>query len=385
VEDLHFVAGFGGALNLNPHLHSVLADGLWVAADGSTQRLRFAPLPPPTTAEIERLAIAIAERVTRHVASVWEAEGSGYLDPRLASLVEAFFFSRTPPVATRSSEVQRGVEEEEGAALGGKALCASVQGFSLHAAQAVGAQDREALERLLRYGLRAPFAQERLSVREDGKVIYRLRRPWPNDRGATHLVLDPLDFLRRLAALVSFPYQHQTRYHGVFANRCKLRRLLPPPPRREEENPGIATRCGASAPRDGTAPSAAQVPPQAADRPRRHRTPWAQLLRRVLHVDALSCPKCSRVRVVPMVVLAVLTDPDVVTRILHHLGLPATPPAIAPARRVSGQIPVDPYAPPLQTEIELGPADEGCCIDPPEEAPDPDPSVECLPPIRPPP
>jgi hypothetical protein len=84
-----------------------------------------------------------------------------------------------------------------------------------------------------------------------------------------------------------------------------------------------------------------------------------------------------------MVVLAVLTDPDVVTRILHHLGLPATPPAIAPARRVSGQIPVDPYAPPLQTEIEREPVDEGCYVDPPEEAPNP--SGECLPPIRPPP
>jgi hypothetical protein len=323
--------------------------------------------------------------VTRHVASVWEAEGSGYLDPRLASLVEAFFFSRTPPVATRSPEAQHGMEEEEGAALGGKALCASVQGFSLHAAQAVGAQDREALERLLRYGLRAPFAQERLSVREDGKVVYRLRRPWPNDRGATHLVLDPLDFLRRLAALVSFPYEHQTRYHGIFANRCKLRSLLPPPPRRENL-PGIETDRGAAPPVDGDTSTQRQSPPCASDRPARSRAPWARLLRRVLHVDALSCPKCStHLRAVPMVVLAFLTDPDVVTRILHHLGLPAAPPAIAPARRVSGQIPVDPCAPPDQIAIELDPVDEGCHVDPPEEAPDPNPSGRCLIPIRPPP
>jgi hypothetical protein len=86
-----------------------------------------------------------------------------------------------------------------------------VAGFSLHAAQCVPAHDREALERLCRYGLRAPFSQERLSRRPDGKVVYRLRRPWPNASGATHLVLEPLDFLRRLAALVSFPYAHQVR------------------------------------------------------------------------------------------------------------------------------------------------------------------------------
>ena len=55
-------------------------------------------------------------------------------------------------------------------------------------------------------------------------------RGWPHAGGATALVLEPLDFLRRLAALVSFPYTHQTRYHGIFANRSKVRGLLPPPP-----------------------------------------------------------------------------------------------------------------------------------------------------------
>jgi hypothetical protein len=62
------------------------------------------------------------------------------------------------------------------------ALRANVAGFSLHAGQAMAA-DQVALERLCRYGFRAPFSQERLSRAEDGRVIYELRRPWPDGSG----------------------------------------------------------------------------------------------------------------------------------------------------------------------------------------------------------
>jgi len=123
-------------------------------------------------------------------------------------------------------------------------LCAKVAGFSLHAARVVGAADRDGLERLCRYGLRAPFSQERLSLRGDGRVIYRLRRPWPNAAGATCLVLTPTDLLRRLAALVPAPYSNMVRYHGVFANRSRWRARLPAPPGRNVDG-GTASEADA--------------------------------------------------------------------------------------------------------------------------------------------
>ena len=43
-------------------------------------------------------------------------------------------------------------------------LCAQRNGFSLHANLDVHKKDRKKLERLLRYGLRPPFAQKRLSL-----------------------------------------------------------------------------------------------------------------------------------------------------------------------------------------------------------------------------
>jgi len=120
-------------------------------------------------------------------------------------------FSRDPPVATRVSALLPGMEADEGdgAGLSGKPLCASIEGFSLHAAQAVGAQDREALERLLRSGLRAV-------------------------EGAPGPLVSP---------------ETRSRIDGSVKH--------------------VGSRAPGS------------------------RMPWAQLLRRVLHVDSLSCPICS--------------------------------------------------------------------------------------------
>jgi hypothetical protein len=60
----------------------------------------------------------------------------------------------------------------------------------------------------------------------------------------------------------------------------------------------------------------------------RPRVDWATLLRRSLSVDVLECPKChGRLRV-----LAVITEPASVQRILARLGLPTRAPPIARAR-----------------------------------------------------
>jgi len=105
-------------------------------------------------------------------------------------------------------------------------------------ARTVAAADREGLERLCRYGLRVPFAQQRLSVLLDGRVRYELPRPWPTPSGVTHLDLEPVAFLKRLAALLPAPYQNLVKYHGVFANRSRFRhRLLATTRARPEHDP----------------------------------------------------------------------------------------------------------------------------------------------------
>ena len=213
----------------------------------------------------------------------------------------------------------------------GKPLCARVDGFSLHAARTVDPGDRDGLERLCRYGLRAPFSLDRLSIDPDGQVRCRLLRPWPTPEGRTDLVLDPVVFLRRLAALVPAPYQNLVRYHGVFANRSRFRARLPAPPARAGSKvpPTPALEPTPPIPADAKVPCPVVAAKAGghAGLPPRHLS-WARLLKRVLEVDVLTCPRCN----VPMVVLAFLTDPVVLQKILEHLQLPAEPPPIAPAR-----------------------------------------------------
>ncbi|HEX2690845.1 MAG TPA: transposase [Kofleriaceae bacterium] len=48
---------------------------------------------------------------------------------------------------------------------------------SLHAGVVIADHDREALERLARYGARPAFAHDRLTWTSDGRVSYKLKRP----------------------------------------------------------------------------------------------------------------------------------------------------------------------------------------------------------------
>jgi hypothetical protein len=170
---------------------------------------------------------------------------------------------------------------------------ARLEGFSLHADVAVPARRRDQLERLVRYLVRPPLALERLTESTRGQLLYQFRRPWRD--GSTALLLDPLELLERLAALVPPPRRPLVAYHGLLAPRARWRSAIVPTP-----SPG--------APRTAT--------------PGPRRWSWAQLLRRVFGVDVLVCDRCGG----PRRILGVVTEPHAVRRFLAALGLAAEPP-----------------------------------------------------------
>jgi len=124
------------------------------------------------------------------------------------------------------------------------------------------------------------------------------------------VILEPLELLERLAALVPAPMRHQLRYHRTLAPNAAWRSLIVPRVRDEREE----SRCSATK--------------AAGESSRGPRIAWADLIKRVFLADVLACPRCGgRMRVI-----ATITTPEAIRKILTCVGLPARPPPLAPAR-----------------------------------------------------
>ena len=70
---------------------------------------------------------------------------------------------------------------------------------------------RNKLEQLCRYITRPAIANERLKLNSAGDVVLQLKSPYQD--GTTHIVMSPLEFMQRLAALVPRPRLNLIRFH----------------------------------------------------------------------------------------------------------------------------------------------------------------------------
>jgi ribosomal protein S27E len=241
---------FDSALRLNLHFHGLFADGVFTC-DAFAPRAQFHPLPDPTDAEVARVTGQIAARVMRllrregHLpepdapAEDGVDEEPSTLDACQAAAVQGRV--ALGPDAGRAVARLGRYRDATAADFRPGELCANVQGFSLHAATAVAAGCQDRLESLCRYVLRPPVDEDRLSWTRDGKVLYRLKRPFKD--GSTHVVFEPAVLVERLAALVPRPRKNLTTYHGVFAPNASYReRIVPPQAEDDADEPPPAFR-----------------------------------------------------------------------------------------------------------------------------------------------
>lgn len=196
---------------------------------------------------------------------------------------------------------------------------ANADGFSLHAGLDIQPHERQKLERLCRYVSRPPVAVERLALTPSGQVRYTLKTPYRD--GTTHIVLEPLDLMARLAALVPPPRMHLTRFHGVFAPHSKLRAAVTPAHR-------------------GVGSNADSADPDKPATPRHVAMTWAQRLKRVFGIQIDTCARCGG----KLKVIASIEEQEVIARILAHLQ------KVAPDQ-YQAELPLGARAPPTQARL----------------------------------
>ncbi len=252
------------------------------------------------------------------------------------------------------------------------------------------AGELERREHLCRYVTRPPIAIQRLGLAPDGRVVYGLKRHWRD--GTSAISFDPLAFIERLTALVPHPRAHQITYHGVLAPASVWRDLVVP----KRAPALTSNLCGPLAPNSPTAPSASahsrssrstwvellrrvkhrhryhgvfapnhKLRPAVTalaignigkrreavtgghaaglratggccdanpnQKPRSHdtsRIAWAKLMARVGEEFPLECPNCGG----DIRLIAFITEPGPIRKILTHLGEPLEPFPLAPAR-----------------------------------------------------
>jgi hypothetical protein len=393
-----------GSMNLHVHFHVMVLDGVFVRAPGEGVFSR--PASAPTSEELEAIVARVQRRaeawLRRHgyldVRPL--EERSNELPTQTALDACAAIAMGRGQVATLPN-ADAPDDQESAPDKPAVAVAFDRDGFNLHAGVRIEAGDDVGRERLARYGARPPLSLERLRRLPGGRVAYRLK--YVSRGRGKHRIMSGLEFMARLAALICPPRYPLLRYAGVLAPRSAWRKDIVPKPRERRsacndapleasgavkpraepetaasprrpawQREGTVRGAGCSSPDDRGAatvmrPAVTQPPPDVpavvagpgdviALTPNvlsvKHwdrllggalyaatpRVDWAALLRRSFQVDVMQCAKCGgRLRV-----LAVITEPEPVRRILAHLGLPPEAPPVARARDPTDDLDVEP-------------------------------------------
>ncbi|MGH7256198.1 MAG: transposase, partial [Nitrospirales bacterium] len=170
-------------------------------------------------------------------------------------------------------------------------------GFSIHHQVRIDRQDHQGLEKLAQYILRAPFSLQKMRYQPTSKtVIYRSKMHRVLKRNFE--VFPVLDWIAAVTAHIPNTGEHLVRYYGWYSNVNRGKRK-----QAEEHTPHAAP--------EGIVEIA--PPPGSALFKER----WAQLIKKVHAADPLVCPRCGGV----MGIIAFIDQPDVIEKILTHLGL----------------------------------------------------------------
>ena len=170
-------------------------------------------MKPPAEEDLDKITHTIAKRVSRYLERagyLYRDAETEYLDlvpeeeDAMHEIIGASISYRLAfgPNAGRKALTLQAVPISDTRQRSSE-LVSKQSGFSLHAGVACKSNQRKKLERLCRYVARSAISEKRLSLASNGNVVVALKTPY--DDGTSHVVLSPMEFMGRLAALVPKP------------------------------------------------------------------------------------------------------------------------------------------------------------------------------------
>jgi len=248
---------FGEYMDFHPHLHALVADGLFVREG------QFHTCPEVTLKPLEQLFRA-----------------------RLIT-----FLAKKGLLPEDRAQMLRGWKHS---------------GFNVYRSRRVPSYERDDMERLTQYIIRNPFSVEKMKVTSlggtcpDGAIIYRSEMNEKINRNFE--IFSPCDFIATITQHIPDKSFQLVRYYGWYSNKMRGQRA-----KREAE-----------AAQAEAASNAVEVINVAGyDPPRIPSAKWRELIKKVWEADPLLCPRCGK----EMRIVALIDQRSVIERILRHLGL----------------------------------------------------------------
>ena len=231
---------FGEYLDFHPHLHLLMADGLFLRDE------RFLVLPENGMNAVEELFRA--RLITFLV-------GKELLPPDRALMLKGWKHS----------------------------------GFNVHRSRRIQPSEREDLERVARYIIRNPFSTEKMEfkhpnrVNAEGAVIYRSGMNPKINRNFQ--IFTPCDFIAAITQHIPDKSFQLVRYYGWYSNKVRGQRNKRVKEGAEELGEGVVV-IDVSEHKPGRMPS----------------KKWRDLIKKVWEADPLICPTCQReMRIVSLI------------------------------------------------------------------------------------
>jgi hypothetical protein len=249
---------FGDLINWHPHIHAVVADGVFMPSG------KFIPIPQIPPEKFKR---------------VWENKVFDFL--------------------IKEGRIEWGTVESM------KSWKHS--GFSVDTSVHIDKGDKQGMMRLIQYIVRCPFSLQRMvKLTDDGKVLYRTGKGGnsnfygfpklgdPNLKAGAKRnfqLFEPLQFLAEVTQHIPKLGQHQIRTYGFYSNKHR----------------GVMRK------------AEAKVAEKSNEVFKKSRATWAMLIKMIFEVDPLVCPECGgEMKIVSIIARH---QKDVVRDILECVGL----------------------------------------------------------------